>query len=125
MAEWNVSTDRVTLQEKPPRRSPVQWVREHSIRIALVVGIVEGLAVWLKGFHWLWLVGLVVVFAYLWLRKRVPLRLRRPLWILAMSQAVAAIIVPALGGLLFLTAIVAALVLLILVLVMLGDLRRT
>ncbi|HET6848888.1 MAG TPA: hypothetical protein VFH74_08520, partial [Gaiellales bacterium] len=76
-------------------------------------------------FHWLWLVGLVVVFAYLWLRKRVPMRLRRPLWIVAMSQAVAAIIVPALGGLLFLTAIVAALVLVILVLVMLGDLRRT
>jgi hypothetical protein len=125
MAEWNVSTDRVTLQEKPPRRSPLQWVRDHSIRIAFLVGVVEGLFAWINGFRWLFLVGLAAVFAYLWLRNRVPLRLRRPLWVLAMSQAVAAIVVPALGGLIFLTAMVAALVLVILVLVMLGDLRRT
>ncbi len=125
MAEWNVSTDRITLEEKPPRRSPVRWVREHSIRLAVVVGVVEGIAFWLYGFRWLWAVGLVAVFAYLWLRRRVPQSMRRPLWIVAMSQAVAAIIVPALGGLLLLAAIVAALVLVILVLVMLGDLRRT
>jgi hypothetical protein len=125
MAEWNVSTDRVTLEEKPPRRSPLRWVRDHSIRIAFLVGVVEGLFAWINGFRWLFLVGLAAVFAYLWLRNRVPLRLRRPLWVIAMSQAVAAIVVPALGGLIFLTAMVAALVLVILVLVMLGDLRRT
>jgi hypothetical protein len=125
MAEWNVSTDRVTLEEKPPRRSPLRWVRDHSIRIAFLVGVVEGLFAWINGFRWLFLVGLAAVFGYLWLRNRVPLRLRRPLWVIAMSQAVAAIVVPALGGLIFLTAMVAALVLVILVLVMLGDLRRT
>lgn len=125
MAEWNLSSDRVTLEERPPRRSPLQWVREHSIRLAILIGAVEGLVAWFYGFRWLFLVGLAAVFSYLWLRKRVPLRMRRPLWVLAMSQAVAGIIVPALGGLLFLTAMVAALVLVILVLVMLGDLRRT
>ncbi|HEY0388786.1 MAG TPA: hypothetical protein VGC71_10115 [Gaiellales bacterium] len=125
MAEWNLSSDRVTLEEKAPRRSPLKWLREHSIRIAIVVGIVEGAAAWVVGFRFLFLVGLLAVFGYLWLRKRVPLRLRRPLWVVAMSQAVAAIIVPALQGLIFLTAIVAALVLVILVLVLLGDLRRT
>jgi hypothetical protein len=125
MAEWNLSSDRVTLEQKAPRRSPLQWLRGHSIRIAVIVGLVEGVAAWVSGFRFLWLVGLAVVFGYLWLRKRVPLTLRRPLWVIAMSQAVAGIVVPALQGLIFITAMVAALVLVILVLVMLGDLRRT
>ncbi len=125
MAEWNLSTDRATLQEKAPRRSPLQWLRDHSIRIALVVGLVEGVAAWVSGFRFLFLVGLAAVFGYLWLRRRIPTSLRRPLWVVAMSQAVAGIIVPALSGLIFLTAMIAALVLVILALVMLGDLRRT
>jgi hypothetical protein len=47
------------------------------------------------------------------------------LWVVAMSQAVAGIVVPAIFGLFFFAAIVGALLLVIMVLVLLGDLRRT
>ena len=56
---------------------------------------------------------------------RVPAAVRRPLWVVAMSQAVAGIVVPAIFGLFFFAAIVGALLLVIMVLVLLGDLRRT
>jgi hypothetical protein len=55
----------------------------------------------------------------------VPAAVRRPLWVVAMSQAVAGIVVPAIFGLFFFAAIVGALLLVIMVLVLLGDLRRT
>jgi hypothetical protein len=42
-----------------------------------------------------------------------------------MSQAVAGIVVPAIFGALFIAAVIGGLVLVIMVLVMLGDLRRT
>jgi hypothetical protein len=55
----------------------------------------------------------------------VPQWLRRPLWIVAMSQAIAGLAVPALFGALFITFVIGAVLLLMMVLVMLGDLRRT
>jgi hypothetical protein len=125
MAEWNLSTDQVTLQEKPRRRSPIRWVREHSIRISLLLGAVEAIVAWQAGFRYLWVVGLAAVFGYVWLRRRVPAALRRPIWMVAMSQAVAGIVVPAIFGALFIAAVIGGLVLVIMVLVMLGDLRRT
>ena len=125
MAEWNLSTDRVTLEEKPPRRSPVAWVRANSIRIAVVVGVMEAVLAWRVGFRLMWLVGIVAVLGYLYVRRHVPLAFRRPLWMVAMSQAVAGIVVPAIFGLFFIAALIGALLLVIMVLVMLGDLRRT
>jgi hypothetical protein len=125
MAEWNLSSDQVTLEQKPRRRSPVRWVRDNSIRIAVVVGFVEAAFAWHVGFRLMWLVGVLAVLAYLYLRSRVPLSARRPLWVVAMSQAVAGIVVPAIFGLFFFAAIVGALLLVIMVLVLLGDLRRT
>jgi hypothetical protein len=70
-------------------------------------------------------VGVLAVLSYLYLRRRVPASVRRPLWVVAMSQAVAGIVVPAIFGLFFFAAIVGALLLVIMVLVLLGDLRRT
>jgi hypothetical protein len=125
MAEWNLSTDQVTLEQKPGRRSPARWVRDNSIRIAVVVGFVEAALAWHVGFRLMWLVGVLAVLSYLYLRRRVPAAVRRPLWVVAMSQAVAGIVVPAIFGLFFFAAIVGALLLVIMVLVLLGDLRRT
>ncbi|HEV8155079.1 MAG TPA: hypothetical protein VGP67_06075, partial [Gaiellales bacterium] len=107
------------------RRSPVRWVRDNSIRIAVVVGFVEAAFAWHVGFRLMWLVGVLAVLSYLYLRRRVPVAVRRPLWVVAMSQAVAGIVVPAIFGLFFFAAIVGALLLVIMVLVLLGDLRRT
>ena len=124
MAEWNLSSDRITLEEKP-RRSPAGWLRANSIRIALVVGVVEAIAAWQVGFKLMWLVGLAAVFGYLYVRRHVPRSLRRPLWVVAMSQAVAGIVVPAIFGALIIAALVGGLLLVIMALVLLGDLRRT
>jgi len=125
MAEWNLSTDRVTLEEKPSRRSPARWLRENSIRISVLAGVIEAVLAWQAGFRWLWLVGVAAVVGYLYVRRRVPMALRRPLWMVAMSQAVAGIVLPAIFGLFFIFAVVGGLMLVILVLVMLGDLRKT
>ncbi len=125
MAEWNVSSDPRVLEQKT-RRNPVQWLRQNSVKLAVGVGIIEALVAWHLGYKLLLPVfAIVVVLGYFWLRNRVPQSFRRPLWIVAMSQAVAAIILPALFGLFLLVAIIAAGLLLILALVLLGDLRRT
>ena len=126
MADWNVSSDPRVLEQKPPRRSPGQWLRQNSVKLAVAVGIIEALVAWHLGYKLLLpLFAVAVVLGYFWLRNRVPRSFRRPLWIVAMSQAVAAIILPALFGLFLLVAIIAAGLLVILALVLLGDLRRT
>lgn len=124
MAEWNISSDRLTLEEKP-RRSPQNWLRANSIRIAIVGGVVEAIVAWRLHFSFLWLFALAAVFGYLYIRTRVPRRLRRPLWVVAMSQAVAGIVVPAIFGLALVAALIGGLLLVIMALVLLGDLRRT
>jgi hypothetical protein len=124
MAEWNLSSDPMTLEEKP-RRSPQTWLRQNSLRISLVVGVVEAIVAWQAGFKLMWLVGLAAVFGYLYVRRHVPRSLRRPLWMVAMSQAVAGIVVPAIFGAVLIAALIGGLLLVIMVLVLLGDLRRT
>jgi hypothetical protein len=124
MADWNLSSDRITLEEKP-KRSPSNWLRQNSIRIAVVVGVIEAIVAWRMHFSLLWLFALAAVLGYLYIRRRVPQRLRRPLWVVAMSQAVAGIVVPAIFGLVLIAALIGGLLLLIMVLVLLGDLRRT
>ena len=121
---WNVSSDRMTI-EPPQRRSPARWIRENSLRIAVVVGLTEAAVAYFSGVRYLWAAGLLAVFAYWYVRTRVPQWLRRPLWIVAMSQAIAGLAVPALFGALFITFVIGAVLLLMMVLVMLGDLRRT
>lgn len=111
--------------EPPQRRSPARWIRENSLRIAVVVGLTEAAVAYFSGVRYLWAAGLLAVFAYWYVRKRVPQWLRRPLWIVAMSQAIAGLAVPALFGALFITFVIGAVLLLMMVLVMLGDLRRT
>ena len=125
MPEWNLSSDQITLEQRQRRRSPVQWLRDNSIRIAVLVGLAEAVVAWRAGFKLMWLVGLVAVFGYLWLRTRVPRSLRRPLWMVAMSQAVAGIVVPAIFGAFLIMAVIGGLLLVIMVLVMLGEFRRT
>jgi hypothetical protein len=125
MADWNVSSDPRVLEQKPSR-SPARWLRENSLKIAVVVGIVEAIIAWQAGYKLLLpLFAILVVFGYLWARKRVPQSVKRPLWIITMSQVIAAIILPAIIGAFLLFAIVAAGVLVVLALVLLGDLRRT
>jgi hypothetical protein len=126
MAEWNVSSDPRVLEQKSPRRSPAQWLRQNSLKLAVGIGIIEAIVAWQAGYKLLLpLVAILVVFAYLWARKRVPQSVRRPLWIVTMSQVVAAIILPAIVGAFLLFAIVAAGLLIVMALVLLGDLRRT
>lgn len=126
MAEWNISSgDPMTLEQKPERRSPMRWLRENSIRIAILAGVIEAIVAWHYDIRWLWLVGVLTVIGYFYIRRRVPPRLRRPLWMLAMSQAVAGIILPAIFGLFFIFAVVGGLMLVIAVLFLLGDLRKT
>jgi hypothetical protein len=125
MSDWNLSSDQITLEQRPRRRSPAQWLRDNSIRIAVFVGLVEAVIAWRVGFKLMWLVGLAAVFGYLWLRTRVHRSLRRPLWMVAMSQAVAGIVVPAIFGAFLIMAVIGGLLLVIMVLVMLGEFRRT
>ncbi len=79
----------------------------------------------MRGFHFLWAIGLLAVFGYWWARNRVPASFRRPLWVVAMSQAVAGLVVPAVFAGMFIAVIVGVLLLVIMALVLLGDRRRT
>ena len=117
---------------RPPRAraeaepQPVALAAPEPVKLAVAVGIVESLVAWHLGYKLILPVfAVAVVLGYFWIRNRVPQSVRRPLWIVAMSQAVAAIVLPALFGLFLLVAIVAAGLLVILALVLLGDLRRT
>ncbi|HVG67566.1 MAG TPA: hypothetical protein VM785_05190 [Gaiellales bacterium] len=124
MADWNISGDGMTIEQQK-RRSPSRWLRDNSLKLAVGIGVVEAIAAYVYGVRFLWAFALVAVFGYLWLRNRVPAGLKRPLWVVAMSQAIAGLAVPALFGALFIAAIVGVLLLIIMALVLLGDLRRT
>jgi len=125
MSEWNVSSDPRVLEQKPSR-SPSRWLRQNSLKLAVLVGIIEAIVAWQAGYKLLLpLFAILVVFAYLWARNRVPRSVKRPLWVVTMSQVVAAIILPAIIGAFVLFAILAAGLLLVMALVLLGDLRKT
>ena len=125
MAPWNVSSDALTIEQEP-RRSPTRWLRQNSLRIAIVLGILEAIVAWTRGFSVeMMLIGVLAVLAYLNLRHRIPAAIRRPLWVLVTAQAVAGILVPAITIGLGIAIVVGGLMLVILLLVMLGDLRRS
>jgi hypothetical protein len=125
MAPWNVSNDALTIEQKP-RRSPSQWLRQNSLRLAIMIGLVEAVVAWAEGFRLIMmLVGVLSVLAYLNVRHRLPNAIRRPLWIVVTAQAVAGILLPAIYVGIGIAIVVAGIMLLILLLVMLGDLRRS
>ena len=125
MAPWNVSSDALTIEQEP-RRSPTRWLRQNSLRIAVVLGILEAILAWTRGFSVeMMLIGVLAVLAYLNLRHRIPVAIRRPVWVLVTAQAVAGILVPAITIGLGIAIVVGGLMLVILLLVMLGDLRRS
>ena len=94
MSQWNISGDGMTI-EQSKRRSPMRWLRDNSLKLAIVIGLSEAAVAYFKGFHFLWAIGLLAVFGYWWIRNRVPQSVRRPLWVVATSQAIAGLVVPA------------------------------
>ena len=124
MARWNISGDTVTLEERG-RRSPTRWLRQNSLRIAVILGLSEAIAAWLYGFKFVMMVvGVAAVFGYLNIRHRLPNGVRRPLWVVVMAQAIAGLLVPAVYAGIAIAVVVGTIMLLVLMLVMLGDRRR-
>jgi hypothetical protein len=124
MADWNVSSDTLTIEPRQ-RRSPSRWLHQNSLRIAVVLGLVEAVWAWAAGYRLLMtLIGVVAVVGYLQVRQRLPERIRRPVWVVVMAQAIAGLVLPLVIFGMAMFAIVAGLILVVLVLVMLGDLMR-
>lgn len=122
---WNVASDTVTLEQRQ-RRSPARWLHQHSLRIAVVLGLSEAIASYVNGLRLeMMLVGLISVLVYINIRRRVPQTIRRPLWVLVMAQAIGGLVLPAVYLGIFVFSIVAVLVLVVMALIMLGDLRRS
>jgi hypothetical protein len=126
MARWNISGDTLTLQEQDQgRRSPLRWLRQNSLRIAVILGLAEAVAAFLYGFKFLMMViGVAAVFGYLNVRHRVPNAIRRPLWVVVMAQAIAGLLVPAIYAGFAIAVVVGSIMLLVLFLVLLGDRKR-
>jgi hypothetical protein len=123
MAKWNVSSDAVTIDQQP-RRSPSAWLRQNGLKIALLLGVVEGLWAWYSGHKFLMLlVGFLSVIVYWSIRHRLPLAIRRPLWIIVTAQAIAGVLVPVITLSIFFLTIVLIFVVLAMVFVMLSDRR--
>jgi hypothetical protein len=125
MARWNVSGgDTLTLEEQG-RRSPSRWLSQNGLRIALLLGIVEAIFAWATHHTLIMLlIGVLAVIGYLNVRHRLPMAVRRPLWIIVMAQAVAGLALPAVYAGAAIAMLIAVILLVVLVLVMLGDRRR-
>jgi hypothetical protein len=125
MARWNISGDTVTLEEGKRRRSPSQWLRQNSLRIAVVLGIAEAIWAFVFGYKLIMMaVAVIAVLLYLNVRHRIPDAIRRPVWIIVMAQAIAGLLVPAVYAGMAIAIVVGAIMLLVLLLVMLGDRNR-
>ena len=121
MSNWNVSGDALTIEQRE-RRSPTRWLHQHSLRIAVVLGLAEAVFAWASGHRLLLtLIGVVTVLVYLNVRHRLPEVIRRPLWIVVMAQAIGGLVLPLIYVGLAMFFIVGSLLLVVLVLVMLGD----
>jgi hypothetical protein len=124
MANWNVSGDTLTV-EPGGRRSPTRWLHQHSLRIAVVLGLAEAVFAWATGHRLLLMViGLLAVVGYLNVRHRLPELIRRPLWIVVMAQAIGGLVLPFVYVATAMFFIVGSLLLIVLALVMLGDRMR-
>ena len=106
--------------------SPSQWLRQNSLRLAIIIGLIEAVVAWAEGFRLvMMMVGVLSVLGYVQLRDRIPASIRRPVWIVVTAQAVAGILLPAIYVGIGIAFVVAGILLLIMLLVMLGDLRRS
>jgi hypothetical protein len=124
MSKWNVSGDALTIEPRE-RRSPSRWLRQNSLRIAVVLGLVEAVVMWADGHRLLMtVIGVAAVAGYLNVRHRLPEAIRRPLWIVVMAQAIAGLTLPLVYIGIGMLVIVGGLLLVVLALVMLGDLMR-
>ena len=125
MARWNISGDTVTLEEGKRRRSPTQWLRQNSLRIAVVLGIAEAIWAFVFGYKLIMMaIAVVAVLVYLNVRHRLPEAVRRPVWVLVMAQAIAGLLVPAVYAGMAIAVVIGAIMLVILFLFMLGDRNR-
>jgi hypothetical protein len=124
MSNWNISGDTLTVEPRE-RRSPTRWLHQHSLRIAVVLGLAEAVFAWATGHRLLLMViGVLAVIAYLNVRHRLPEVIRRPLWIVVMAQAIGGLVLPFVYVATAIFFIVALLLLAVLALVMLGDRTR-
>ncbi len=124
MSKWNVSGDALTIEPRE-RRSPTRWLHQHSLRIAVVLGLAEAVFAWATGHRLLLtLIGVVAVVGYLYVRQHLPEVIRRPLWVVVMAQAIGGLVLPLIYVGLAMFFIVGSLLLVVLVLVMLGDRMR-
>ena len=48
MSKWNISWDALTVEQRE-RRSPTRWLHQNSLRIAVVLGLVEAVFAWATG----------------------------------------------------------------------------
>ena len=125
MARWNISGDTVTLEEGKRRRSPTQWLRQNSLRIAVVLGIAEAIWAFVFGYKLIMMaIAVLAVLVYLNVRHRLPEAVRRPVWVLVMAQAIAGLLVPAVYAGMAIAVVIGAIMLVILFLFMLGDRHR-
>jgi peptidoglycan/LPS O-acetylase OafA/YrhL len=124
MSNWNISGDTLTVEPRE-RRSPTRWLHQHSLRIAVVLGLAEAVFAWATGHRLLLLViGVLAVVVYLNVRRRLPEVIRRPLWIVVMAQAIGGLVLPFVYLATAMFFIVGSLLLIVLALVMLGDRMR-
>jgi hypothetical protein len=124
VARWNISSDALTIEQQP-RRSPTRWLHQHSLRIAFMLGLVEAVVAWAEGYRLvMMLVGIVSVVAYMNVRRRLPGAIRRPVWVVATAQGIAGLLLPAVYLGIGIAVIVTGIMLVVLLLFMLGDLRR-
>jgi hypothetical protein len=124
MSNWNVSGDALTVEPRE-RRSPTRWLHQHSLRIAVVLGLAEAIFAWATGHRLLLMaIGVVAVVGYLYVRHHLPDAIRRPVWIVVMAQAIGGLVLPLVYVATAMMFIVGSLLLIILALVMLGDRMR-
>jgi hypothetical protein len=124
MSNWNISGDTLTVEPRE-RRSPTRWLHQHSLRIAVVLGLGEAVFAWATGHRLLLMViGVLAVVTYLNVRHRLPELIRRPVWIVVMAQAIGGLVLPFVYVATAMFFIVGSLLLIVLALVMLGDRMR-
>jgi hypothetical protein len=124
MSNWNISGDSLTIEPRE-RRSPTRWLHQHSLRIAVILGLGEAVFAWASGHRLLLtLIGVVSVIGYLNVRQHLPAAIRRPLWVVVMAQAIGGLVLPLIYIGVAMAVIVGTLILIVLALVMLGDRMR-
>ena len=117
-------TDYPVVEQEGSRAS--RWLRERRLKIALAIGVVEAILVLTSQIRWFWVLGafLLLVAAYLYVRRNIANETVQQLAWTAASSQVVPFVVPLLWGLVKAVAIVVLIiVVLIAVLLLLVDRR--